>query len=209
MDFKNYTDETSMSFDVLKEIGSIGTGSAATALSTVLAQKITMSLPEVKLVDFNRVLYELGGPEKIVGAVLSEFSGEMHGMMLFMMDLDFVNVMMQSLMGKPISDWGEIEMLETSAMTEVGNIIISSYVNAMAELTGITINLSVPSVSVNMLGGIMTVPITMYGCTSDKLMTIRGRLNCDGQEVYCRLLMLPDEPSLDYMMQKLGVVPSE
>ena len=198
-----------MCCSMLREIGNIGTGSAATALSTVLGQTINISLPEVKMVDFNSVMYDLGGPEKIIGAVLAEFSGEMHGLMLFMMDLDFINVMIQSLMGKNISDWSEIQELEVSAMTEVGNIMIASYVNAIAELTNVTMNLSVPSVAINMLGGIMSVPITMYGCTSDTLMTIRGTLSCDGQEVYCGLLMLPDEPSLDYLMHKLGVAPSE
>ena len=43
MDYNRYKDETSLNFDVLKEIGSIGTGNAATALSTVLGRKISMT----------------------------------------------------------------------------------------------------------------------------------------------------------------------
>lgn len=205
MDYNRYKDETSLNFDVLKEIGSIGTGNAATALSTVLGRKISMTLPEVKLVEFNKAIYELGGPEKIVAAVLVEFSGEVHGVMLFLQNLKFINVVMEGLLERHIDDLRDITEMEVSALTEVGNIIISSYVNALSSLTGITMNLSVPSVSINMLGGIMNVPIAMYGYTMDKLLTINGTFECDGEEVYSRLLMLPNEESLDYIMQKLGV----
>lgn len=206
MDFKKYEDKNSMSLDVLKEIGSIGTGNAATALSTVLGRKIEMTMPEVELVGFNQALHKLGGPEQMVAAVLVEVSGEVNGIMLFMQDLKFINIVLESLLHKSISDYAEIDQLEMSALTEVGNILISSYMNAMSTLTGITMNLSVPSVSVNMLGGVMNVPFSMYGYQMDKIMVIRGRFRCDGEEVFSRLMLLPDMESLDYIMKKLGVM---
>ena len=205
MDMKKYEDKNSMGVDVLKEIGSIGTGNAATALSTVLGRKIEMSIPEVEVMGFNQALQKLGGPEQIVAAVLVQISGESKGIMLFMQDLKFVNIVLDSLLHKTIADYDEIDQLEISALTEVGNILISSYMNALSTLTGITMNLSVPSVSINMLGGIMNVPFAMYGYQTDKLMTIRGRFRCDGEEVFSRLLLLPDMESLDYIMKKLGV----
>ena len=64
-----------------------------------------------------------------------------------------VNIVLETLLQKKINDFQEIDSLDISAMTEVGNIIISSYVNAMSDLTGIKMQLSVPSISMNMLGG--------------------------------------------------------
>lgn len=205
MSLDRYTDKGSLQFDTLKELGSIGTGSAATALSTMLGRKIKMELPEVKLVEFNRAIYDLGGPEQIVAAVLAEFSGEMNGIMLFLQNREFINVVLEGLMGKRINELIELTELELSALTEVGNIIISSYVNALANLVGMNVSLSVPTTTVNMLGGIMNVPIVMYGYTTDKLMTINGTLECDGEELNCKLLLHPDEQTLDVVMQKLGV----
>lgn len=205
MDLKKYEDKNSIGVDVLKEIGSIGTGNAATALSTVLGRKIEMSIPEVEVIGFNQALKKLGGPEQVVAAVLVQVSGEINGVMLFMQDLQFINIVLESLLNKTISDYDEIDQLEISALTEVGNILISSYMNALSTLAGITMDLSVPSVSINMLGGIMNVPFVMYGYQMDKLMTIRGRFRCDGEEMFSRLLLLPDMESLDYMMKKLGV----
>ncbi len=209
MSLDRYTDINSMRFDALRELGSIGTGSAATALSTMLGRRISMSLPEVKLVEFNKAIYDLGGPEKIVAAVLAEFSGEMNGVMLFLQNKEFINIVLESLMGKQIDELMELTELELSALTEVGNIIISSYVNALADLSGMNVTMSVPTTTVNMLGGIMNVPIVMYGYTTDKLMTINGTLECDGEEMYCRLLLHPDENALDVVMQKLGVAEIE
>ena len=79
MDMKNYEKQDGMGYDALREIGSIGTGNAATALSAVLGRKIEMTLPEVKLVGFDKAIEELGGPEKIVVGVLTEISGEVNG----------------------------------------------------------------------------------------------------------------------------------
>ena len=83
MTIKKYEDMDSFELDVLREIGSIGTGNAATALSSVLSQKIEMSLPEVKIMDYNKAIKEMGGAERIVCGELVAFSGEINGIMLY------------------------------------------------------------------------------------------------------------------------------
>ena len=62
MSILKYEDINNFELDILKELGSIGTGNAATALSGVLSKKVKMSLPEVKIMDFNKAIYEFGGP---------------------------------------------------------------------------------------------------------------------------------------------------
>ena len=92
-----------------------------------------------------------------------------------------------------------------SAVVEIGNIIISSYVSAISKLTGLTVNLSVPSVSVNMLGAIMSVPMVEYGHQTDKIMALDGKFVCNKKEVTSSLLMLPEIESLNHLLQRLGV----
>lgn len=195
-----------MGMDVLREIGSIGTGNAATALSEVLSQKIKMTLPEVRIMGFNEAINQLGGPETIVSGVLVQMSGEINGLMLYIQRLDFINIILERFLSKRIADYGQLQELELSALVEIGNIIICSYISAMSKLTGITINLSVPSIAVNMLGGILSVPMAELGSHSDKIMTIDGSFIFNEQEVFSNLLMLPDIASLNYLLKKLGVV---
>ena len=202
---EKYEDMNRLAMDALKEIGSIGTGNAATALSQVLSQKIEMTLPEVKIMGYNRAIKELGGAETPVAGVLVKLSGEVNGIMLFLQSMEFIKVILKSSIGKEIEDFSELGELEMSALIEIGNIIISSYINAISTLTGITINLSVPGSSINMLGAILSVPMIEYGYETDKLMTIGGSFICEGEEVYSNLILLPDIASLNFLMQKLGV----
>ena len=98
-----------------------------------------------------------------------------------------------------------MDQLAYSALTEIGNIIICSYINAFSQLVNVDIDLSVPSATVNMLGAILTVPIAEYGYDTDKLMYCNADFVMDGKQLSAWLLMLPDIPSLNNILEKLGV----
>lgn len=195
----------SMELDVLKEIGSIGTGNAATALSTLLNTKIKMSMPEVSVLGYNEAINKMGGPEKIVAGVMSRISGEINGIMLYTQELDSINTMLQGVLADKIENYFQLNEMEISAIIEVGNIIISSYMNAITSLAGITANLSVPGISINMLGGILAVPMVEYGYESNKILSIGGKLSMDEKILESNLILLPDVKSLNHLFQKLGI----
>ena len=115
------------------------------------------------------------------------------------------NAVLEKLIGKSYTSFEEMDEMDYSALEEVGNIIICSYVNAFAQLVGVDIDLSVPSSTVNMLGGILTVPIAEYGYETDKLMYINAEFIADGVRLSDGLLMLPDIESLNRILEKLGV----
>ena len=75
----------------------------------------------------------------------------------------------------------------------------------MSGLTGVSIKLSIPSIAINMLGGILSVPMVEFGYETDKLMMINGKFIVDDKVLDSNLLMMPDIQSLNYLMQKLGV----
>ena len=205
MGIANYEDMNALELDVIKEIGSIGTGNAATALSQVLKKTTKMSLPAVYVLGYNEAIEMVGTPEEIVAAVLVKMSGEINGIMLFILKIDFINAVLDSVLSKDIDDYMDLTELEKSALEEIGNIIISSYVNAMSGLTGVSIKLSIPSIAINMLGGILGVPMVEFGYETDKLMMINGKFIVDDKVLDSNLLMMPDIQSLNYLMQKLGV----
>ena len=205
MGIANYEDMHALELDVIKEIGSIGTGHAATALSQVLKKTTKMSLPAVYVLGYNEAIEMVGSPEEIVAAVLVKMSGEINGIMLFILKIDFINAVLDSVLSKDIDDYMDLTELEKSALEEIGNIIISSYVNAMSGLTGVSIKLSIPSIAINMLGGILSVPMVEFGYETDKLMMINGKFIVDDKVLDSNLLMMPDIQSLNYLMQKLGV----
>jgi chemotaxis protein CheC len=202
---RRYDEMNGLGLDLIREIGSIGTGNAATALSSMLGKTVRMALPDVQILGYNEAIKFLGDPEEIVAAILVKMSGEINGLMLFILKLDFINEVLNSVMHEEIEDYYQLNVLETSALEEIGNIIISSYVNAMSTLSNVTINLSVPDTAVNMLGGILSVPMVEFGYQTDKMMMISGQFIIGGKVLHSDLLMMPDIESLNYLMEKLGI----
>ena len=155
--------------------------------------------------EFNAAVEKLGGFETISAGVISSLGGEINGLMLALFQLDAVNLLLDKMMGKQIKDYEEMTELENSAVIEVGNILISSFINALSGLSGVRIALSVPQISIDMQGAIITVPMAAYGNQSDYIMLIGGSFIVQGKEVPCRLLLAPDMRSLNYLLHKLGI----
>ena len=205
MTIKSYDELSSLELDTLKEIGSIGTGNAATSLSALIGKTVRIQQPEVRIMGYNEAIEWIGGPEEITAGVLVGMSGQLSGIMLSVQQLDFVNLVLESMMNKTIEDYMELGEMEHSALTEVGNIMISTFINALSSLAGIEIELTVPAFTVDMQGAIMAVPMAEYGGQSNYIMTIGGNFICNGKEIPCRLLLSPDIRSLNFLLRKLGV----
>ncbi len=205
MGIKTYEEMNELEMDILKEIGSIGGGNAATAMSSMLSAKVNMSLPKVEILDFNEALSNVGDPEEVVAAILVEMSGELSGIMLFILTKQFSDEILFRMLGKTEANFFELEEIDSSVLMEIGNIVISSYITAMASLVNMSVELSVPQLAVNMLGGIMSVPIAMMGQHSDRIMMITGEFKIDGKALNSNMLLLPDVESLNVLMRKLGV----
>ena len=192
MAIKSYEEMNELEIDILKEIGSIGGGNAATALSSMLSAKVNMSLPGVEILGFNEALDHLGDREEVVAAIFVEMAGELSGIMLFVLTKEFSDEILFRMLGKADSDFLALDEIDSSVLIEIGNIVISSYITAMASLTGVNVELSVPQLALNMLGGIMSVPIAMMGQHSDRIMMITGEFKIDGKALNSNMLLLPD-----------------
>ena len=152
MRIKNYNELNSLELDTLREVGSIGTGNAATALSALIGEEVRIELPEVRIMEYNEAIEWIGGPEEITAGVLVKMSGQIDGIMLSVQQLEFVNLILNSMLGKTVEDYMGLHEMECSALIEVGNIMISTFINALSGLADIKIDLTVPAFTVDMQG---------------------------------------------------------
>ncbi len=182
MIIKNYEDLSSLELDTLREIGSIGTGNAATALSGMLGCPVHITMPEVRIMGYNEAIDWIGGPEPVTAGVLVHISNQLNGIMLSVQPLEFVNLILQRILSHTIEDYSQLDELQRSALVEVGNIMISTFINALSGLADLKVDLTVPSLTVDMQGAILTVPMAEYGGQTDYLMTIGGNFVCDGRD---------------------------
>lgn len=202
-----YYDEISeLGQEAMKEIGSIGTGNASTALSKLLNIKVEMALPEVKMLKLQEVVSYVGNAEEEVSAVLSELSKDISGVMLFILDLEFINTLTESMFQKTYTAYEELDEMACSVITEVGNIVNSAYVTALSQMTEFDIHLSVPSLTMNMLGGILNIPLTVVGNETNHLMLVTGKFMIGETHHEASLFLVPDEASLMKVLKKVGVL---
>lgn len=205
MAISRYEEMNDMKLDIFKEMGSIGGGNAATALSSMLNARVSMTLPRAEILEFNDALARLGDPEIVIAGVLVELTGEIQGIMLFIIPEEFSDEVLFRMLGKTRTALLELDEIESSVLTEIGNIVISSYVTALSSLAGVEVELSVPQLAVNMLGGIMSLPMAMMGQQSDRIMMVTGEFNIDDKALNSGMLLLPNVESLNILMKKLGV----
>ena len=203
---KGFNELNGLELDTLREIGSIGTGNAANALSSMLGCKGTIEVPEVKNMGYTEAIDWIGGPETVTAGVLARLEGEINGIILSIQHMEFINLVLQHMIGNGVEDYQYLTELEISALLEVGNIMISAFANAMAGLTDMKIRLTVPAFAVDMQGAIIAVPMAEFGGQSDYIMTIGADFICNGRKVPCRILLSPDVRSLNFLLKKLGVL---
>lgn len=205
MSLNRFEEMNSVQIDALREIGSIGTSHAATSLSSLLGTEVRIPLPEVKILGFNKAVEELGGFETISAGIISFLSGQINGMMLALFELEAINLLLDRMMGKTVKDYSELTEIESSAVIEVGNILISTFINALSNLTDVKITPSVPQFAIDMQGAMITVPMATYGNQSDYIMLLGGTFLIDNKEIPCKLLLAPDVKSLNYLLYRLGI----
>ena len=205
MAIQKFEDMNFIELDIMKEIGSIGSGNAATALSSILSTKVCMDIPQVSVLGFNDAVMRLGNPEELVAGVLVEMSHDINGIMLFILRDNFAEHILKQMVGEEEGDIRNLSHMGQSALKEIGNIMVSSYVNALSQLAHVDIELSVPQIAVNMLGGILSLPMAVFGVESDKIMIIKGKFTMDDKEVSGDLLLLPDVSSLNVLMKRMGM----
>lgn len=201
----DYNELSPVAIDCLKEIGNIGSGSAASAVSEMLGKPVQMRVPDVRVLEYQQVIDELGGAEKIITGILVPLSGDIKGMMMFLLQDSFARVVLNTFLQKENVSVHSLDETEMSTIKEMGNIMAGSYLHALSDLTGLTIDMSVPSMSVDMLGAIMNVILVEFGEVGDRVLFIDDGFVIDNIDIKSNIILIPEMESLDILMKKLGV----
>jgi len=202
---KKYDQMNDFEMSVLSEIGNVGAGNAATALSHILSDRINMSVPDLKILDVSKMTTLLGGPENEFVGILVNMDKDVRGMMLFLLELRFVCKLSEVLLNEKINDFSELSEMGRSALMEIGNILAGSYVNAIATMTNLNIELSTPQIAIDMVGAILSYPAAQFGAMGDKLLLIEEDFISSNETIRSHLLIMPEIESLQTMLESLGV----
>jgi len=188
----------------LKELGNIGAGNATTALAQLLNCKVDMKVPQVRLLDFKEVGNAMGGEEQIMAGIYLLVEGDISGSIMFLLERKSARHLVSKLMGTEIEGEDFTEM-EISALKEIGNIITGSYLNSLSTLTNLKIYPSVPDLSIDMAGAILSVPAIEFGALGDKILLIQTQFT-DDYDLDGYFILLPDLESYAKILHALGLI---
>jgi len=196
----NESSRLEVHFDTLKEISNIGTGHAVTALSQLLQRNFRMSVPTVNFVEFKDVANFVGGPEALILAVLVNISGDMNGIVMFMVKQDSAHNLINILLGSTTNayeDENSFSELELSTLTEVGNILVSSYLGSLAAMINKKIVPSVPQLAADMANAVLSVPAIEFSRVADKALFIESLFGTEEENVTGYFIFVPEMESFE------------
>ena len=191
--------------DALREIGNVGAGNSATALSQIINRRIDMNVPKVALVPLDSVPDLVGGPDTIVVGVFLRVYGKAPGNILFLLPQKSAFYLVDTLMGKSHGDTEKLDFMDESALMEIGNILAGAYLNAFFTFTNISMLPSIPALAMDMAGAILNVVLVQLGQMGDTAMVIETEFLSEDDGINGQFFLVPDPGSLNTIIDAVGV----
>jgi chemotaxis protein CheC len=196
---------TPMQLDALREVGSIGAGHAATALSQLVDRPVTLEVPTIEVVGVASVPHVFGGPEQLVFAVYSRLLGDVEGSVLFLVPREAALTLTDLLHGREVGTATAFGADEEALLRHVASILISAYLAAIARMAGLDILPSSPAMAFDMAGALLEAVFAEVGMRADSAVLVRTLFLDEACSVEGALFFLPDPDSLTVMLERLGM----
>jgi chemotaxis protein CheC len=194
-----------LQLDALKEIGNVGAGNSATALSQLINRKIDMTVPQIAIMPLGDVPDVVGGPDAMVAGVFLRVYGPAPSSILFLLPRDSAFSLVDMLMGREQGCTTSLSSMDESALMEIGNILAGAYLNALSHFTKLTLLPSIPSLAMDMAGAILSVILIQLGEMGDHALVIETEFATENDGVKGHFFLIPDPGSLSTILAAIGV----
>ncbi|MDZ4169971.1 MAG: chemotaxis protein CheC [Coriobacteriia bacterium] len=196
---------TPLQLDALREIGGIGAGHAATALSQLVDRPVALEVPRLDILKLAEVPYLFGGPERLVGAVYAQLLGDLTGGILFMAERDNALSVVDLMHGHPVGTAKSMGKDEEALFSHVASILIAAYLAAVARMTDIDVLPSGPAMAFDMAGALLEAVITEVGMEATEAVVVRTAFIDEQHSVEAALFFVPNPDSLMVILRRLGL----
>ena len=196
---------SNLQLDALREIGNVGAGNSATALSQIINRKIDMTVPKIAIMPLGEVPDVVGGPDAMVAGVYLRVYGPAPSSILFLLPRDSAFYLVDMLMGREQGHTTSLNSMDESALMEIGNILAGAYLNALSHFTKLTLLPSIPALAMDMAGAILSVILIQLGQMGDHALVIETEFTTESDGVKGHFFLIPDPGSLNTILAAIGV----
>lgn len=173
------------------ELVSKGVTNALTGLADMVGKEIEISSLEARYIPIKDVSYLVGGPEQTTAAIYLSVSGSAEGHMIIIYRPETAYDLIDMLLGQPVGTTTELGEMETSALGEMGNIVGSFFLNALADATGLNLRVSPPSVMMDMAGAILDAILAEVMLEVDEALVMQTSYGTEDMQINGTFLCLP------------------
>jgi chemotaxis protein CheC len=182
----------------LREIANIGSGHAATALSQLLGRPVEIGYSEALLTVLAEAIDRIGAPMSRSALVDTPIRAD--GGTVLLVFPDDTGEQLCQLLGTSLTD-----EIGRTALQEVGNILATSYLNALVEMTGMELEPEPPTVEIDLLGQLLSQSAASGGSPSDPTVLMRSQMTVEASTAKFSFLFVPRIGSVETLLGRLGV----
>jgi chemotaxis protein CheC len=185
--------------DALRELANIASGTAATALSQMLAREVEINVPRALALPPADAVDACGDPEQHVAGVVVPIQGDIDGIVLLLIPYEQAEILCSLLGVEAHTEVGD------SALREIGNILATSYLNGLAAMTGMKLEPSPPLLHTDMLAAIVSSLLVGAAGTHDLALVLDSELDVSGDPCSICFLLLPTSGQITDLLAPLGL----
>jgi chemotaxis protein CheC len=190
---------TDLQLDALRELANIGSGTASTALSNMLGRSVDITVPSAFVLPMAEAVGNFGDAEAEATGVVLGVVGDMPASVLLLFTPNDAKLMCGLLGVEAGTEIGD------SALMEIGNIVGTSYINALAEMTGMSLEPTPPAAATDMLGAMVETVLAERAGVGDTALMLDSDLVVEGEDCSVSFLLVPDEGGVEQLLARLGL----
>ena len=188
-----------LQLDALRELANIGSGTAATALSSMLGRPVDISVPAALALPLADAVEAAGTPDAVVTAVVLPLVGDLDAIALLLFAPEDAAAMC-GLLGVDVdSEMG------LSALAEIGNILGSAYIGALTKMTNLALEPQPPETATDMLGAIVSSVLAAGAAETDIALLLDSELTVEGAECSLSFMLAPGREGVAEILARLGL----
>ncbi|MEJ5171535.1 MAG: chemotaxis protein CheC [Fimbriimonadales bacterium] len=201
----NAPDFNEIQISCLSEMANIGVGHAATAIAQLTSKPFQMSVPTVRSVELEAIPLMVGAVEELTVGIYMPVDGDVPGHMAFLFPWKSAQAFWRLLLGQAPESPDQIGELEASMMLEIGNIMNSSFLNAISEMCGLPIHATPPLLAVEMAAAILQAIVLEATATDSHALSIETKVSCEEEQAEGYFLFIPTLGGLKRLFSSLGL----
>ncbi len=163
---------TELEKDALREVGYIGAGHAANALSKLIGQRIDVSVPIAATAPLTQLPETVGSREELVAGIYLPVTGDLEGSVLLVFPQRSALVLADLLMKREVGTATTLSEINQSALKEVGNILSGNCLTALSKFLGMRLVEHIPDFAHDMVGAVVDSIIVKFGQKAEQALII-------------------------------------